>query len=74
MYFNSPAPFQVRLDYILSARSRANPRLADELHSPKELGCGLPIILSYINLDFTVPRVITCASNYIAIFDWLRLL
>ena len=27
------------------------------------LGCGSPIILAYINLDITIPRVITCATN-----------
>jgi len=35
------------------------------------LGCGLPILLSYINFDFTLPRVITWATNCVTTFAWL---
>jgi len=38
------------------------------------LGCGLPILLSYINFDFTLPRVITWATNCVTTFAWLKLL
>lgn len=77
-YFIAIASSRMRLDYTLSTTpilGDANPHLVDELHTYK-LGAWLRIThsLSCINFDFTIPRVITCATNYVTIFAWLKFL
>nr|YP_010218559.1 hypothetical protein LK370_mgp264 [Morchella brunnea]UBU98478.1 hypothetical protein [Morchella brunnea] len=69
-----PALFWVGLDYILSLRQPTSSRWT--AHHLLISGAWLRIshFLSCINPDFTVPRVITCAPNYISMFGWLRLL
>nr|UYR51092.1 hypothetical protein [Morchella crassipes] len=69
-----PALFWVGLDYILSLRQPTSSRWT--AHPLLIRGAWLRIshFLSCINPDFTIPRVITCAPNYITIFGWLRLL
>ena len=69
-----PALFRVRLDYILSVIS-ANQLLVDELHtSLRRAWLRIAHLLSYINFDFTLPRVITCATRSVASLAWLKLL
>ena len=66
-----PAPFRVRLDYILSFRQSTFSRWTAHLY--RRLAADYPFTFD-INFDFTIPRVITCATKYVTVIAWLKLL